>query len=584
MANLWRLPHAKPVLAVSPRLRLTLLASLLAAASSAVGNPDFRSTPEIAENPNGRVPLAAILKFARSAPARARLSLDDGERRWQVHFPAHLDPAQGLKVLGLRPGRLHRLRVALESTPGQWLTHPSTLHHRTPDLPRDSQEWPSILVPVRQTERMEPGVTFLSVRRRTPGRGHLLTDEQRDFSEDWGLLLALDAEGEVVWYYRSDQRLAGIDRLANGNLVFHLADFRTVEIDMLGNPVREFYAEERPWGPRPGAIPIRGMQTLHHQPHEMPNGNFLAFAANARTIPNYYTSETDPDAPRKDQLVVGDTVVEFTPGGDIVWSWNAFDQLDVMRIGYETLAPYWYPRGFPGHLDWTHGNGIDYDPRTDSVMFYLKHQDAVFSVARDTGAIRWIFGDPSGWPPHLASKVLKAEGEVIWPYHAHNPRLSAAGTIVMYDNGQYRARPFTGRTPLTPAESWSSGAEFAVDEERLTVRELWRSHRGKSADSCFINGMGDAHRLPQTGNMLVVDPGCFDQDAYPITSDVWDFSVRHTSALFMQPRIREYTRTQPPEVLWEVILRDRYQILNWQIYGGLRSPSLYPPGTGDDGA
>jgi len=32
-------------------------------------------------------------------------------------------------------------------------------------------------------------------------------------------------------------------------------------------------------------------------------------------------------------------------------------------------------------------------------------------------------------------------------------------------------------------------------------------------------------------------------------------------------------------VLWEVILRDRHGVLQWQVYGGLRVNGLYPDTT-----
>ena len=110
------------------------------------------------------------------------------------------------------------------------------------------------------------------------------------------MLLALDARGDVIWYYNSDFRTAGIARLSNGNILMHRTDFSTVEIDLLGNVVRQFYAEERPFPPpgNPDAIPILGQQTLHHQPHEMPNGDFLAFSANGYLIEDYYSSDSDP--------------------------------------------------------------------------------------------------------------------------------------------------------------------------------------------------------------------------------------------------------------------------------------------------
>ena len=100
-------------------------------------------------------------------------------------------------------------------------------------------------------------MTFLSVRRRALGRAHWLTDKQREFSTQWGMLVALDARGDVIWYYRSDFRTAGIARLNNGNVLMHRTDFSTVEIDLMGNTVREYYAEERPFRRRRIPTPFR---------------------------------------------------------------------------------------------------------------------------------------------------------------------------------------------------------------------------------------------------------------------------------------------------------------------------------------
>src|SRR6056297_1012068 len=224
---------------------MNILAALLVTFAGATANADeaslFATEPVVSANPNPRVPLAAVLKFRPTEAVRTRLTVSDGEETWQRWFASDADPANGLPILGMHPGRRHTIRVAVQTEGGPLEEFPRELHFLTPTLPADSAEWPSILVPVSEADRMEPGVTLLSVRRRTPQRGYRMTRQQRDFTEDWGLILGLDARGEVVWYYSSDQRIAGIDRLHNGNVIFHLADFRTVEIDMLGNTVREFY-------------------------------------------------------------------------------------------------------------------------------------------------------------------------------------------------------------------------------------------------------------------------------------------------------------------------------------------------------
>jgi len=546
-------------------------------APDAYARPGFGSAPTVSQNPNDRVPLAAVLRFEAPEPVTTHVQVSTiGESDRVIVFDATRPPAAGLPIVGLRADREYQFRVAIENSEGERRTWRRELRYRTPPLPSDSQEWPTIEV-TRAAEGVEPGIRIVSVRRRTPGRPHLITRQERAFTENWGLLLGLDDDGEVVWYYSSPSRIAGVAPLSNGNIFFHMEDFHSVEIDLLGNVVREFFPEHRPEGPIPNATAIRGIHTLHHQPHETERGTFLAFSANPRRVENYYTSETDISAPRRTQTVMGDTVIEFDADGRVVWSWNAFDYLDVFRIGFDTVGPYWWVRGFPGALDWTHGNGVIDDPRNNSVVFSLKHQDAIISVDRSTGQIRWILGDPSDWPASLQSRLLRPVGPLRWPYHAHNPTITSRGTYLLYDNGQWGARPFTNVRPLTANEAFSRAVEFEVDEQNMTVREVWSSATNRTSDTCHAPGMGDARELPRTGNIFVVDAVCMD-DSVPLTYDSQDFSRRHISETYQFGRVREYSYdTSRP--LWEARLRDRYEILNWQIYGGFHTPSMYEIGT-----
>ena len=322
---------------------------------------EFLTPPEIGRNPNDRAPLVALVRFKTDTPVTTRITVSNDERSHTVVYGPERQPEEGLPVLGMRADTEYRITVSAGSSP------PVELAYRTPPLPTDPTEWPSITRKLVNTPAMQPGFTLLSVRRTVNCRQTFMTPAQVRFTTRWGLLIALDDEGEVVWYYYSDARIAGVHQLANGNLFFHHVDFRSVEMDMTGKVIRMFYASGRPGGPVDNAIPIKAA-SLHHQPHEMPNGNFLAMTANARMIDNYFTSESDPDAPRKTQPVVGDNFVEFTPQGEIVWNWNTFDHLDVFRWSYHLMEVYWHNRGFPNHLDWTHGNGITYDPSDDSVI------------------------------------------------------------------------------------------------------------------------------------------------------------------------------------------------------------------------
>ena len=106
-----------------------------------------------------------------------------------------------------------------------------------------------------ERDRREPGVLLLSVHRIPRGRYNEWSQEKVDFGFGWGIIVALDADNKVCWYYQTDSFLEGIDRLGNGNLIFHRWDFHTFEIDMLGNTVNQWYAARRPQGPAPAPAP-----------------------------------------------------------------------------------------------------------------------------------------------------------------------------------------------------------------------------------------------------------------------------------------------------------------------------------------
>ena len=553
--------------------RSILIVCTFAGLAACAGNSAIAaiSTPELVANPSGRVPLAAVIRFASDADVEATLTITDGKNTWEERFDSEASDngMYELPVLGMRPDRDHD--ITLVTVVGGERTE-TTFAHRTPPMSGDPRTVPPIRVVTSEPDRMEPGVMFLSVRRRALGRSHWLTDGQRRFSTDWGRLVALDPSGEIIWYYESEFRTAGIARLANGNILMHRTDFSTVEIDLLGNTVRQFYAENRPFPEpdNPDAIAIKGQQTLHHQPHEKPNGNFLAFSANGYLIEDWYTDEYDPNAPRADQMVMADTVVEITPEGDTVWSWNTMDYLDPFRIGYDTDWAYWPVRGFPDHMDWTHANGLSWDAADDSVLVSLRNQSAILKIDYATKDIKWILGRHDDWPERLQDKLLTPVGDLLWPGYQHNPRMTHAGTVILFDNRAHGAtRPYEEPQPLH--EAFSRGVEYAVDEETMTVRQVWTSGDEQGPDSCFANAMSDAWRLPQTDNRLVIFAFCLPL-LEGISQDPRDETKRYVGDLPYGGRVVEYAGE---DVVFRVDVKDEYDMQQWEVYGGFKSPGIY---------
>ncbi|MYC66276.1 MAG: aryl-sulfate sulfotransferase [Acidobacteriia bacterium] len=537
-----------------------LAIAMLAISPELVGEPTFQTQPTLRPNPNPAVPLAAIVSFETAQPVQTTLAVSDGERQWTLEYPADRNPTEGLPVVGMKYGKSHRIGVRITDSQGETAESPAQLEFTTPEKPIDKTLVPPVRVMVSKPEKMEPGYTLLSLRRVLP---RLQGERRRRMGATFGLLAAIDHNGEIVWSYQSDARISDVEPLRNGNFAFVTTDNRATEIDVLGNRVGHWYAADRPRGEADG-LPIPTL-TMHHEIDELSNGNLIVMGTEIREYDNWYTSETDPDAPRARERVMGDVIVEFTRDGKVVWVWKALDHLDPYRIGYETFTNYWINRGFPGARDWSHGNGFFHDERDDSLLISFRMQDAVVKVDRKTGEIVWILGDHSGWPPHLQPKLLTPEGEMSWFYHQHMPQITSNGTLLLFDNRTFSARPFA--PPLRPAQTWTRAVEYAICEETRSVKQLWSSE-GPAMDRLMTFAMGEADAMPATGNVLL-----FYGSAAVVTDMTldWEDVLGPGGGTDRGTRIREFTGADPAEIVWDIDIYDSSENqVRWGIYGGAR--------------
>lgn len=516
--------------------------------------------------------MVGILRFTADQAVTTIVSLSDRSRRWEMEFDPAWNPSQGIPLFGLEADVRHEIFVAMRNAAGETTHFPGKLVFVPPPMVSPSGDRPRIRVTKTSPSRTEPGYTLFVLRRAVPIRPPHRSAGQTNFMRQWGALIAVDGHGRIVWRYESDSRISGVDQFAEGNILFHRADSRTLEIDLLGNVVNQWFAARNPEITSSNGVPI-DVQTLHHQPHEMPNGNFLALTANARMVEGYYEDAFDLSR-RRDRMVMGDDIIEIDRRtGAVLWRWSAWDHLDPFRIGYETTNAYWPTRGFPDHADWTHGNGVAYDPSDDSVLVSFRTQEAILKIERQSGQVKWILGRPGGWGA-LESKVLRPEGEsFLWPSHQHNPHVSSSGTIVVYDNGFLRARP--PEPWVAPEKSFSRGVEYKVDEKRMTVEQVWSSHDGPDPDACFSWAMSDARRLAKTGNVLIIDAICSDRERGLGVDE--SGASKYLGEVPSFGRIREYDHATK-EVLLEILVEDPNELTAYEVFGGLRITSLYPPG------
>lgn len=323
-------------------------------------------------------------------------------------------------------------------------------------------------------------------------------------SETNGLAM-IDTAGITRWYVGGENTLQGPPSVwaapkirADGSVLYLRGDTLWIR-DELSEVLLEL-----------PALDI-DLPSLHHDVIELDNGNFLAMSLVFQEV------DYGPDGVLN---VAGDLLVELTPEGEIVWTWNAFDHLDPQRRRADFEATYFDPINAENGNDWTHGNGMIYDPVADTVLVSLRHQDWIILIDRATGEVLWRLGDEGDF------ELL---GDERWFFHQHSPQWQADGSLLLYDNG-------VGNPYLDAADEESHAARYELDFEAMTATLAWRDDEPPFV-SVFA---GDADVLPG-GHYLVADALYVDGDA-------------------SHGRLRELAPGGDPERIWSVRMPDDYFI------------------------
>ncbi len=433
----------------------------------------FVVPPRLVPNDNDAAPLAASLSFETTRPAFGSILVSGGGESWLLRLDAEAVVHERV-LLGVKPDTDYEVVVRLAAG-DDWIVAPPLSWH-TPPLPAD---FPHLLPVSADTDRMAPGMTMFDVRSQL-------------------YVVVVDAAGDIRWYYRAPRTSDRYRLLSNGNIIYVSPDSYVTEIDWFGKPVATWYAAELGVPPR-GTIPV-SVRGFHHNLDEMPNGNILALCRDVRWIDDYPTSSEDAEAPRARRYVRGDQIVEFTRDGEIAKRYSLFDILDTTRIG---------PDG--DITDWTHSNAVIYDAASDAYLVSMRHQDAGIKLERETGALGWILGNHANWRPAWTDKLLTPIGdEFEWPYHQHAVQVTEDGSLMLYDNGVYRAPAY--QTPRLPF--YSRAVRFAIDEKLMTATQVWSYQPTWGAVPLFAEAMSDADRLPN-GNVLIASGTLTSQRTRP---------------------------------------------------------------------
>jgi hypothetical protein len=472
--------------------------------------------------------LAGILNFVTDVPTRASVSVSDGGETWNRNF-YEFSTDHSLPLFGFKPDRNYEISVTAIDRFRNETVSEEPVPFTTEPLPSD---FPNITLLTADPDRMEPGYTLFRV---------------DVHSDTYWYVVMVDNSGEVVWYNKTPST-ADARLLENGNLFLPSAS-RFTEMNLLGDTVKTWDV--------PGNLqidPHDGVPTDH--------GTILYLSGQVETLTGYPTGSSAANMTYETISARYESVVEISAtNATVLNKWDPITLLDPRRRSYLVVRS--------ASWDTEHSNAVIEDPRDDSIIVSMRHQNALIKFSRSTGKLRWILGPHEGWGPQWQPYLLTPVGSPFaWQYGQHAPVITKDGNLMLFDDGNFRAMPFDSQ--VLDSNNYSRAVEYKIDEDKMEISQVWDYGRDNSADRIYSGFKGNAEPLPKTGNVLIGFPAISYVNGVPPSS----YGTSATMA-----RIQEVTHDATPEVVFDLSLtmfdKPNSTFKNCTIYRCHRVPDLY---------
>ncbi|WP_455671821.1 aryl-sulfate sulfotransferase [Phocaeicola sp.] len=438
-------------------------------------------------NPSGYNPLAATIRLNLPCNGAIRVGIvpkagSITPKQENTYAYSQLS-TRFVDVLGLYADYINDVELTLLDEAGKELVT-STIQIETDAL--EHRQLPDIRITKALVDKMEPGLTLIS----SPGQ-----DEN-----DTSIPYMVDADGEIRWIldWRTSPDMqytgaqCGVHRLANGNYV--LADWnrnQVVEVDVFGAILHRWDLKAMGY-------------TFHHEITQSANGDFLIAVSRDDAV------KIDGKTRR-----ILDFVIELSPeSGQVVKEWDFGGMLDQDRLCFLDDNQASGGQGAQSSSNWLHNNGIAYCGE-DALVATARWQGA-FKFDRK-GKVHWILAPHKDWgmawrkfllqpldktgQPITDPDVingLKPHPDFEWAWGLHCPVVLPNGHILVFDNGYCR-----NFIPCLSSDesAYSRVVEYEVDEENMTVRQVWQYGRERGRD-CYAAAVSGVQYLPKTDHRL----------------------------------------------------------------------------------
>jgi arylsulfate sulfotransferase len=217
-------------------------------------------------------------------------------------------------------------------------------------------------------------------------------------SHDPGMEIAINNEGEIVWYNQYKSKLIRPFDIIDGNSIIGLNDFETIrESDFFGNTKFELKYGEKGFDKK-----------LHHEIIKNAQGDIIALTE------EYKSYDLSGIGGSKSDTVRGEGILVLDKEGNKKWHWSVFDVTDPTK---SKLLPRL-------KIDWSHANALKID--TDgNYLISFHHFDQIWKIDSNTGNVLWKLGIDGDFELDSEAKF----------YKQHAVHINPLGQLMLFDNG-----------------------------------------------------------------------------------------------------------------------------------------------------
>ena len=172
--------------------------------------------------------------------------------------------------------------------------------------------------------------------------------------------------------------------------------------------------------------------------------------------------------------------IEVDAWGNVLKTWNLANIISAaMRAGGDDPSQFVYP----APSDWFHNNAVAYN-RADDSLIVSSRENFLICIDYETGAIKWILGDPTKkWHqfPSLRRYALTLAPGSLPPIGQHAISVTYDQNILVFDNGQRSGTQW----PYGQQRSYASPRKYKLDLNAKTATEIWNFEMGQNINCPF---------------------------------------------------------------------------------------------------